>query len=105
VPIQKPSKGSCPDVHCPDQPTAIRHIGATVLKQTFLHPKKEEILEIDKMLKLNNLPSLLYRVHFVHTIKQTPRQKWLRHYWLCPPTTQSKKSVQEISGRDERIVY
>ena len=30
---------------------------ATVLKQTFLHPKNEEKLEIEKKLKLNSLPS------------------------------------------------
>jgi len=41
--------------------------------------------------KLNDLPSLFCRVRYVHTTKQTPRQKWLRHIWLCPPTTQSKK--------------
>jgi len=64
------------------------HIGASVLKQTFLTPEKYKKMEIEKMLKLNSLPSLLYRVHFIHTIKQTPRQKWLRHIWLCPPTTQ-----------------
>ena len=23
--------------------------------------------------------------------KTNPRQKWLRHIWLCPPTTQNKR--------------
>ena len=48
----------------------------------------------EKTLKMSKLPSLLYRVHFVHTIKQTPRKKWLRHYLLCPPATQSKRTTQ-----------
>jgi len=69
------------------------------IETDFFNPRKIEKMEIEKMLKLNSLPSLLYRVHFVHTIKQTPRQKWLRHYWLCPPTPQSKKSLQKNSGR------
>jgi len=56
----------------------------------------ERKLEIDKILKLNSLLSLLYRAHFVHTIKQqTPRQKWLTPYLARPPATQSKKSVLE----------
>ena len=56
----------------------IRHVGTarTTLKQNFLTPERtREILKIEKILKLNSLPSLLYRVHFVHTIKQTPRKK------------------------------
>ena len=26
--------------------------------------------------------------------KTNPRQKWLRHIWLCPPTTQNKRIPQ-----------
>ena len=54
------------------------------------------------MLKLNSLPSLLCRVRYAHTIKQTPRQKWLRHIWLCPPTALSKKNKRDI-GKWENI--
>jgi len=75
------------------------------LKQNFLHPKNEETLEMGKMLKLNSLPSLLYRVHFVHTIKQTPRQKRLRRYWLCPPTTQSKMNIGKIQTSRKYTTY
>jgi len=65
------------------------------LKQNFLSPKNEEILEIDKMHKLNSLPSLLYRVHLVHT-KCKPLAK---NGYVCfaHPPPWARKLVQEKS--------
>ena len=42
-------------------------------------------------------PSLFCRVHSVHTTKQTPRQKWLRHIWLThpPPCSERMKHIDK----------
>ena len=39
---------------------------------------------------------MLFRVRSAHTKKQTPRQKWLRHIWLCPPTTRKRIVKSEL---------
>ena len=46
----------------------------------------------EKVFEMNSLPSLLCRVRFAHTTKQTSRQKMANAIiWLCPPATPSKK--------------
>jgi len=45
----------------------------------------EEELKIEKILKLNSLPSLFCRVRSAHTTKQALRQKMANAIiWLCP---------------------
>jgi hypothetical protein len=40
------------------------------------------------------LPSFGYQVRYAHFITKTPRQKnGYAVIWLCPPTTQSKKTT------------
>ena len=47
-----------------------------------------------------DLPSLLYRVHSVHTTKQTPRPKMANAIiWLCPPTTHIGKKNHNLTDR------
>ena len=46
---------------------------------------------------LINFPSLFCR-GYAHTTKQTPRQKWLRHIWLCPPATLNR-TVETVIER------
>ena len=46
------------------------------------------------------LPSLLCRVHSVHTTKQTPHQKMADAIiWLCPPTTRIGKKNHNWTNR------
>ena len=74
--VEAPPAPSCRHVIC--------HIRATVLKQTFLHLENEENLGIEKMLKLNSLPSFGYQVRCAHFITKPPRQKRLfEKTYLC----------------------
>jgi len=60
----------------------------------------EENLKIEKMLKMNGLPSLVCSVRYAHTTNQTPRQKMAHTIiQLCPPTTQSKRISVRKSGK------
>ena len=53
-----------------------------------IYDQIKENMEIEKMLKLNSLPSLFCRVRYAHATKQTPRQKMANAIiWLCLPTT------------------
>ena len=47
------------------------------------------------------LPSFGRQVRYAHFTTKTPRQKWLRHIWLCPPAAllrkRSRKTKKKLS--------
>ena len=61
-------------------------------------------LGIDKILKLNSLPSLFYHVYCVHTIKQTSRQKWPIFGFACYHQKQ-KISTEKFRQVEKDSVY